>query len=228
MLLQKEVTPNMRAILIDWLALVCTRSKCSPDVLYLTVNIIDRYLNAKKATKKNLQLIGTAALFIASKYEDIYHVPVDDLVYLCDKAYTTDHIYQMEHKILVQLNYQISIPTIYKFLLRFLNAGHADTKMVHLSCYILELTMLSIKFVDHLPSELASAAVLIARKALGRHPWSPTLLHYTQYTEEEIIPVARAMVKATEKISPDLISSKKKFSSERKMKVALIKLPTDL
>lgn len=228
MVFQPEITSRMRAILIDWLALVCTKSKLSPDAFYLTVNILDRYLSLKKATKKNLQLIGAAALFIASKYEDIYHVPVDDLVYLCDRAYSTEQIYRMEEKVLKALNYRISIPTTYKFLLRFLNAGHADNEIVYLSCYILELTMLKIDFVEYLPSELAAATVFIARMAVGRNGWSPTLLKYAEYTEEEIIPVARAIIKAKLTLSPDLNSSKKKYSSERKLKVALISLPNNL
>jgi hypothetical protein len=37
--------------------------------------------------------------------------------------------------------------------------------MVYLTCYLMELTMLKINFTDFLPSELAAAAVLIARKA---------------------------------------------------------------
>jgi len=228
MICQKEINTRMRAILIDWLALVCAKSKLSPEVFYLTVNILDRYLEIKKASKKNLQLIGTTALFIASKYEEIYHVPVDDLVYLCDKAYTSEQIFAMESRILKALNYQISIPYSYKFLLRFLNAGHAEKKMVHMSCYILELIALDIKFIEYLPSELAAAAVMISRRAIGRPAWSPTLLHYTKYTEEEIIPLARAMLNAAANLPPDLKSSKRKYSSERKQKVALMDLPKDL
>eukprot|EP00804_Cyclotella_cryptica_P020624 CCRYP_003449-RA/>CCRYP_003449-RA protein AED:0.37 eAED:0.37 QI:261/1/1/1/0/0/2/240/448 len=228
MVFQLDINARMRAILIDWLALVCTKSKLSPDSFYLTVNILDRYLSLKKATKKNLQLIGTAALFIASKYEDIYHVPVDDLVFLCDRTYSIEQIYHMEESILKTLSYQISIPTAYKFLLRFLNAGHADNKIVYLSCYILELAMLNIDFIEYLPSELAAAVVFLARKAVGRNGWSPTLLKYAEYTEEEIVPVARAIIKAKANLPPDLNSSKKKYSSERKLKVALISLPSNL
>lgn len=88
--------------------------------------------------------------------------------------------------------------------------------------------MLKIDFVEYLPSELAAAAVFIARMAVGRNGWSPTLLTYAEYTEEEIIPVARAIIKAKLTLSPDLNSSKKKYSSERKLKVALISLPNNL
>lgn len=228
MIVQTEISPKMRAILIDWLALVCTKSKLCPDVLYLTVNVLDRFLDktTENVTKKNLQLVGTACVFISSKYEDIYHIPVDDLVYLCDRAYTAEQIYEMEHKILKTLNYQISLPTTYKFLLRFLNAGSCGKQMIYMSTYILELSMLSIKFIDYLPSELAAAAVMIARRSADRNLWSPTLLHYSGYTEEEILPVAREMIKATTKY-PDLTSAKRKYSSERKLNIAYI-LPKSL
>jgi transcription initiation factor TFIIIB Brf1 subunit/transcription initiation factor TFIIB len=218
----------MRAILIDWLALVCTKSKLCPEVLYLTVNILDRFLDKtkKKVTKKNLQLVGTACLFISSKYEDIYHVPVDDLVYLCDRAYSVEQIYEMETTILKTLNYQISLPTTYKFLLRFLNAGHCGKQMIYTSTYILELSMLSIQFIDYMPSEIAAAAVMIARRSADRNLWSPTLLHYSGYTEEEILPIARNMIKAAA-MYPDLTSANRKYSSERKLKVAYM-LPKSL
>ena len=225
MLFQKEISPKMRAILVDWLALVCTKSKLQPEVLYLTVNLLDRYLSLKKTTKRELQLVGMAALFIASKYEEIYCIPVDDLIYLCDRAYTVDQVYEMEIKMLRALNYQISLPTTWKFLLRFLNAGHCDKKMVYMSQYVLESTMLNINFIDYMPSELAAAAVMIARKAAKRNAWSPTLRVFAGYVEEEILPVAREMVNAIERVPSDLTATKKKYSTERKFKVADMPLP---
>ena len=98
--------------------------------------------------------------------------------------------------------------------------------MIYMCTYILELSMLSIHFIDYLPSELAAAAVMIARRSADRNLWSPTLLHYSGYTEEEILPVAREMIKAATKY-PDLTSAKRKYSSERKLKVAYI-LPKSL
>lgn len=225
MIFQKEINPKMRAILIDWMALVCTKSKVQPEVIYLAVNILDRYLALKQTTKRELQLVGTAALFIASKYEEVYCVAVDDLVYLCDGAYSIIEIYEMETRILKALNYQISLPTVWHFLLRFLNAAHADKKMVYMSQYILELSLLNIHFIDYLPSELAAAAIMIARKAHHRNPWSPTLRVFAGYVEEEIRPVAHAMLKYLKKVPADLIATKKNFSSERKCRVAEIPLP---
>jgi len=62
------------------------------ETLYFTVNIVDRYLAMKEVSKKTLQLVGSSALLIASKYEEIYPTPVGDLVYVCDGAYDNDEV----------------------------------------------------------------------------------------------------------------------------------------
>lgn len=41
---QTDITEKMRAILIDWLVEVHLKFKLLPETLYLTVNVIDRYL----------------------------------------------------------------------------------------------------------------------------------------------------------------------------------------
>lgn len=41
---QKELNENVRAILIDWIFEVHLKFKLLPESLFLTVNVIDRYL----------------------------------------------------------------------------------------------------------------------------------------------------------------------------------------
>jgi hypothetical protein len=50
-----------------------------PETLYLTVNIIDRYLSIRSVTRKELQLVGISAMLIASKYEEIWPLEVGNL-----------------------------------------------------------------------------------------------------------------------------------------------------
>jgi len=78
----------MRSILVDWLVEVHLKFKLVPETLYLVVNLIDRYLAKKEVTRSKLQLVGVTALFIATKYEEIYPPELRDLVYICDRAYT--------------------------------------------------------------------------------------------------------------------------------------------
>jgi hypothetical protein len=41
---QNDINEKMRAILVDWLIEVHLKFKLLPETLFLTVNIIDRYL----------------------------------------------------------------------------------------------------------------------------------------------------------------------------------------
>lgn len=223
---QPQITENMRAILVDWLVEVHNKFKMVPETLYLTVNIIDRYLERNQVTKGKLQLVGVTALLIASKYEEIYPPELRDLVYICDRAYTKLQILNMEETILKSLQYQVTIPSAHAFLVRYLKAAHADRKIVQLSCFILDGTLQRYDLLKYLPSELACAAVLIARTMVGRNAWSPTLLQYAKYREEDILPVARDVVaEHSASSSMELVAVTKKYSSSRYGSVADIPLP---
>jgi hypothetical protein len=51
---QTDITESMRAILVDWLIDVHHKFKLLPETLFLTVNIIDRYLSAKTINRTKL------------------------------------------------------------------------------------------------------------------------------------------------------------------------------
>jgi cyclin B len=69
---QTSVNENVRAILVDWIINVHIKFKLLPETLFLTINLIDRYLSLEVIEKQNAQLLGVAALMISSKYEEIY------------------------------------------------------------------------------------------------------------------------------------------------------------
>ena len=54
----------------------------------------------------------------------------------------------------------------------------------------MELTLTSYLLLEHLPSDLAAAAVLVAQWALGSAPWTPTLSFYTRKTPADLELVA--------------------------------------
>lgn len=82
----------MRAILIDWLIEVHFKFKLLPETLFLTINLIDRYLERVIVNRTKLQLVGVTSMLIASKYEEIYAPEVRDFVYITDNAYTKEEI----------------------------------------------------------------------------------------------------------------------------------------
>lgn len=89
---QPHINERMRSILVDWLVEVHLKFKLVPETLYLTVNLIDRFLEREKVSRPRLQLVGVTSLLIASKYEEIYPPELRDLVYICDQAYTRQDV----------------------------------------------------------------------------------------------------------------------------------------
>lgn len=134
----------------------------------------------------------------------------------------------METVILKTLKYQISLPTAHTFLFRYLNAAHTYRELTFLTQFILETSLYGYELVTkYSPSQLAAAAVLIGRKAVGRNSWSPTLLKYTQYREEDIKPIARVMLAEKKSLRSSLTAVKQKYHLEKYLKVAGIMLPSE-
>nr|GEY22753.1 G2/mitotic-specific cyclin-2-like [Tanacetum cinerariifolium] len=60
------------------------------ETLYLTVNLIDRFLERQPIARKKLQLVRVTAMLLACKYEEISVTVVKDFIVICDKAYARD------------------------------------------------------------------------------------------------------------------------------------------
>lgn len=66
---QDDITPTMRAILVDWLVEVQENFELYHETLYLGVKLLDHYLAKNRVVKQNLQLVGATSLFISCKVE---------------------------------------------------------------------------------------------------------------------------------------------------------------
>ena len=65
------------------------------ETLYLTVNLIDRFLAVEPILRKKLQLVGVTALLLACKYEEVSVPVVEDLILISDKAYSRQDVLDM-------------------------------------------------------------------------------------------------------------------------------------
>jgi len=191
---QVDINEKMRAILLDWLVEVHRMFKLLPETLYLSVNIIDRFLQAKSVARDKLQLVGVTAMLVASKYEEIYAPECNDFVYISDGAYTKETILQMEQMMLGALQFELNAPSPLHFLRRYSKASGSDYTLHTLCKFLIELTVLDVKLLKYAPSQIAAAAVYIARAMSGMTPrWPAMLQRYTTLCEAQVRPVAMEM-----------------------------------
>ena len=97
---QSDITPSMRSILVDWLVEVSEEYRLQPESLYLAVNYTDRFLSQMSVLRGKLQLVGTASMYVAAKYEEITPPDVSEFVFITDDTYTKKQVLRMEHLLL--------------------------------------------------------------------------------------------------------------------------------
>ncbi|RWW79794.1 hypothetical protein BHE74_00011900 [Ensete ventricosum] len=186
---QFDINEKMRAILIDWLIEVHYKFELMDETLFLTVNIIDRFLASQSVVRKKLQLVGVTAMFLACKYEEVSVPVVEDLILICDRAYTKEELLEMERLIINTLQFNMSVATPYVFMRRFLKAAaDSDKKLELLSFFIIELCLVEYKMLEFRPSLLAAAAIYTAQCSLrGFRCWTKTCEMHTTYSEDQLL-----------------------------------------
>ena len=164
---QKDINNRMRSILIDWLIDVHLKYKMVPQTMYISVNLIDRYLSKNETNRMKLQCVGVASMFIASKYEEIYPPELKDFVYITDKAYVKSDVLEMEYKMLKSLNFDITFPTQWSFFEIFTEKLKLEQKVYYLAWFLMELSLINYKMLKFKYSQIAASSILIAIKALN-------------------------------------------------------------
>ncbi|XP_005998782.1 G2/mitotic-specific cyclin-B2 isoform X2 [Latimeria chalumnae] len=168
----QEINERMRAILVDWLIQVHSRFQLLQETLYMTIALMDRFLQVQPVSRKKLQLVGVTSMLLASKYEEMYVPEIGDFVYITDNAYTKGQIREMEMIILKRLNFNLGRPLPPHFLRRASKAGNADVEKHTLAKYLMELTLMDYDMVHYHPSQVAAASLCLSQMLLDKSKWA--------------------------------------------------------
>ncbi|KAG7283722.1 hypothetical protein CRUP_034346, partial [Coryphaenoides rupestris] len=220
-----EINERMRALLIDWLIQVHARFQLLQETLYLTVAVLDRFLQVQPVSRRKLQLAGVTAMLVASKYEEMYSPEVADFAYITDNAFTKAQILQMEQLILKSLKFNLGRPLPLHFLRRASKAANSNVEKHTLAKYLMELTLVDYDMVHYRPSEIAAASLCLAQLLLEDIPWSPTQHHYASYDENHLKPIMQHLAKNVVTVNEGktkFLAVKNKYSSSKLMKISLI------
>lgn len=189
----RHCNATMRSILVDWLVEVQESLQLYHETLYVTVKLIDYFLQSNDTPKERLQLVGTAALLIACKMEEYTPPQVEELVYICDNAYNKKMFVDMEKKILMALNFDINIPIPYRFLRRFWWVTNTNKVTLALARFVLELSLHTASFVHQPSSKMAAACLCLAMKMTTGGEWDINHVYHCGYTEEDVMGLMKAL-----------------------------------
>ncbi|CAH0478178.1 unnamed protein product [Peronospora belbahrii] len=191
---QQSVRPRMRAVLVDWLIEVHQRFELEAQTLFLTVNYVDRYLAQESVIPQRFQLVGVAALLIASKFEEIYPCDMNDLLYICERSYSKTDLIDCERDLLNVFKFNLAVPSVSTFLGFYLEHFDEDDKIIEqLANYFAECSLLDFTFsATYEPSIVACACLLAANCYVENQSpslvWNYRLVEITGYAVEAIVP----------------------------------------
>ncbi|TPX35356.1 hypothetical protein SmJEL517_g02200 [Synchytrium microbalum] len=215
----EELCWTRRNTLIDWIVDVHWAFRLLPETLYLTVNIIDRFLSARIVSLAKLQLVGITSLMIACKYEETISPSIHNLLYMVDNGYTQVEIIQAERYILSALEFSVNYQSPMSFLRRGSKADSYDPASRMLAKYLMEITIVDERFLICPPSEIAAAGLYLARRMLQRGEWDATLIHYSGYTEQQLGNCVNLMVDSLSVPTP-LDAVYRKYTSKKLMRAS--------
>jgi cyclin B len=231
-IIQTDINEKMRAILLDWLIEVHIRFNLLTETLFITINLIDKYLSKKNIHRKYLQLLGITALLIACKYEEIYPPEIKELILMTDNAYNKEQVLQMENEILHAVNFNVTFPTSLKFLEIFKNKLNLDEKNYHRCLYFIEVSLLDYKSSYFNPSLIASNSLYFNYMFMNNNNIvelnydEKNIFDITGYGKNDIVQCMNCLnnaLKSLEKDGNKYNSLRRKFKIDKYSKVSSIK-----
>lgn len=167
---QPELRWFMRPYLVDFLIEIHQTFHLRPETLYLTMNVVDRYVSKRIVYKRHYQLVGCAALLIASKFEDSKdRVPtVHELSQMCCNAYDESAFTQMEGHVLSTIGWALGHPTAEAWLRLSCTSLPEEAETQNTARFLMEVSLFHREFISITPSILASGALMLARYICGK------------------------------------------------------------
>ena len=227
---QSNLTPKMRSTLIDWLVDVQKRKKFHTDTLYYAVRYIDRYLMERDIDKSKFQLLGSAAILIASKTEEIYPISCESIVHLAGKSFSINALCRMESALFSTLDYNVTPVVSSHFLKRYLLVASGSSKFSVFAYYVNETLLLDSDFIEYKPSFVAAGVILFAIAVIDDAPvWTPKLQEEMGYTQAELIPLVKKIHLSVLSIATSRFQAiRKKYATADNEFVSTIEIPKDL
>lgn len=162
-----KVTEFMRAKMVDWMVEVLSAFSLSTRTLFLSVRIMDKFFKQSQTTlfTSDLHLIGVVCMFVASKFEDIKPLKMNQ-VYdkVGHRRLSVAQIHTAERVLLTTLDYQVSLPTLLDFLEEALIPETKEIKARAMA--LAEVVLLSAE-ISAMPAETVAESLLMYVKYEG-------------------------------------------------------------
>jgi len=162
-----------RQRIIEWMYGVVDTCRLRRDVVAVAVHYLDASLDLL-ASRADFQLAAMTSLQLAIKLYDSTILKVSSMVQLGRGLFTVDDIVTMETRILQHLRWKVHPPTTLCFLRQYTLPSQDAWAIQEMTRFQSEIATCLYTLRSFQPSELATAALDVARRQLGVELHVPT------------------------------------------------------
>ncbi|KAJ3449311.1 cyclin [Anaeramoeba flamelloides] len=166
---QLYINQSMRKVLIDWISEIIFSYNYHNNLLYLTLNYVDRFLSIYCIKKEQLQLLGITCFILAIKFDSDVIFTMAMGSEICKNIYSCKEIEICEKQILQALNYRLFIQTPYYYLEIFNSILDLNDHFNSLTNYFLELSLFVTEFCGFCPTVKVISVILACLLILNQN-----------------------------------------------------------
>jgi len=199
-----------RRYLVDWMSDIGEQFRLHSTTIHVAVLFLDKIFRSSDIARSQWQLMATACLSVASKYEEAEeHCPPIPELLRCTKLNNAGHtslsFREGECEVLRRLGWKLRAFPALHVAHYFLSKGvvleddlwqgrelisKIPKYVKKYAEFFCNLALQDYAFQQYLPTQLGAAVILASRVALQLEPrWRPELIRLTGYEEEEIVPI---------------------------------------
>jgi Cyclin, N-terminal domain/Cyclin, C-terminal domain len=199
-----------RRYLVDWMSDVGEQCRLHNSTIHVSVLYLDKIFRKMDVPRHQWQLIATACISVAAKYEEAEeHCPqipeLLQLTKLVNAGHTSLSFREGELEVLRCLGWRLRAFPALHVVGYFLSKGACFVddnwqgrpliekipkyvkKYAEFFC---NLTLQEYSFQQYLPTQLAAAVIMASRVELQLEPrWRPELVHLTGYEESQLVDI---------------------------------------
>ncbi|XP_028670112.1 G1/S-specific cyclin-D2-like [Erpetoichthys calabaricus] len=168
---QFDLLPFMRQVLARWMLEVCEEANCESNVFPLAMDYLDRYLSSVGVKKSDLQVLGCACIFIASKMLDALPLTSTKICIFTLNSVTRKKLLDWEVYVVEKLKWDLLpvLPNDYleHILLRLPNFLDDELKLIRKhACTFTDVCTTELQFIMWPPSLIMCASIGVAVRFL--------------------------------------------------------------
>jgi hypothetical protein len=186
--LQKFEIVYNRGSVVNWMVGAAFSIGISNSALFHAVQLLDR--SGITVSCKNV-LPAMAALWLATKYENLFHPSSSLILQLSHTKYSKDQLHKQEISILSAVGHRLSLPTVKTFLCFFMSRMLYCKKLYLCTSYLAELSLLDTLMLSYLPSKVAASIYVLGMVLACKFFTPKKIVQVTGYKMCDLIPIIR-------------------------------------